>query len=56
MVSAHVVCTDSNPDMASFFGWQGEKRIGHTAIDSNGFDRTQSSGHYANRTHYCVGR
>jgi IS5 family transposase len=31
-----------------------EKRTGHAAIDSTGFDRDQPSRHYANRTHYRV--
>jgi Transposase and inactivated derivatives, IS5 family len=31
-----------------------EKRTGHAAIDSTGFDRDQPSRHYANRTNYRV--
>ncbi len=38
----------------AFFGASVEKRTGHAAIDSTGFDRDQPSRHYANRTHYRV--
>ncbi|MDG5777872.1 IS5 family transposase [Haloarculaceae archaeon H-GB2-1] len=38
----------------AFLGASAEKRTGHAAIDSTGFDRDQPSRHYANRTHYHV--
>ncbi|MWV38845.1 IS5 family transposase [Natrialba sp. INN-245] len=38
----------------AFLGASAEKRTGHAAIDSTGFDRDQPSRHYANRTHYRV--
>jgi len=38
----------------AFLGRRAEKRTGHAAIDSTGFDRDQPSRHYANRTHYRV--
>ena len=38
----------------AFLGERAEKRSGHAAIDSTGFDRDQPSRHYANRTHYRV--
>ena len=38
----------------AFLGVSAEKRTGHAAIDSTGFDRDQPSRHYANRTNYRV--
>jgi len=38
----------------AFLGASAEKRTGHAAIDSTGFDRDQPSRHYANRTNYRV--
>jgi IS5 family transposase len=38
----------------AFLGASAEKRTGHAAIDSTGFDRDQPSRHYANRTDYRV--
>mgnify|MGYP000610360892 CR=1 FL=1 len=38
----------------AFLGASAEKRTGHAAIDSTGFDRDQPSRHYANRTNYPV--
>jgi len=38
----------------AFLGESAEKRTGHAAIDSTGFDRDQPSRHYANRTNYRV--
>ncbi len=36
----------------AFLGESAEKRTGHAAIDSTGFDRDQPSRHYATRAHY----
>ena len=38
----------------AFFGRSAEKRSGHAAIDSTGFDRDQPSRYYAQRAHYRV--
>jgi IS5 family transposase len=38
----------------AFLGESAEKRTGHAAIDSTGFDRDQPSRHYAQRAHYRV--
>ena len=38
----------------AFLGASVEKRSGHAAIDSTGFDRDQPSRHYARRAHYHV--
>src|SRR6056297_308957 len=38
----------------AFLGETAEKRTGHAAIDSTGFDRDQPSRHYAQRAHYRV--
>ena len=38
----------------AFLGASAEKRTGHAAIDSTGFDRDQPSRHYTNRTNYRV--
>jgi len=38
----------------AFLGESAEKRTGHAAIDSTGFDRDQPSRYYANRKHYRV--
>ena len=38
----------------AFLGESAEKRTGHAAIDSTGFDRDQPSRHYATRAHYRV--
>ena len=38
----------------AFLGASAEKRTGHAAIDSTGFDRDQPSRHYATRSHYRV--
>ncbi|NKE37254.1 IS5 family transposase [Natronococcus sp. JC468] len=38
----------------AFLGESAEKRTGHAAIDSTGFDRDQPSRHYAQRAHYHV--
>ena len=38
----------------AFLGATAEKRTGHEAIDSTGFDRDQPSRHYAQRAHYRV--
>lgn len=39
---------------SAFLGASAEKRTGHAATDSTGFDRDQPSRHYANCTHYPV--
>ncbi len=38
----------------AFLGASAEKRTGHAAIDSTGFDHDQPNRHYANRTNYRV--
>lgn len=38
----------------AFLGESAEKRTGHAAIDSTGFDRDEYSRHYAQRAHYRV--
>ncbi len=38
----------------AFLGASAEKRSGHAAIDTTGFDRDQPSRHYAQRAHYRV--
>jgi len=38
----------------AFLGASTEKRTGHAAINSTGFDRDQPSRHYANRTNYLI--
>jgi IS5 family transposase len=38
----------------AFLGESAEKRTGHAAIDSTGFDRDQPSRYYANRKHYRI--
>ncbi len=38
----------------AFLRRSAEKRTGHAAIDSTGFDRDQPSRHYAQRAHYRV--